>query len=270
MTKLIDYGLEGKKAIVTGGSSGIGEAVVRSLLDVGMRVAIFDLSGPDDSVFRSEDKDNILFVKCDVRKSESVKGAINKVVQEFESIAVLVNNAGVERYGDAIDLSEDDWDLTIDTDLKGTFLVSKYAIPYMMKNGRGSIVNIGSIQSYIPTKRAIAYVSSKGGLMMLTKGIALDFAPVIRCNAVLPGSINTPLLERAAELEVGKDKDAINKKILEWGSAHLLRRVGTPQEVANVVTFLASDLSSFITGTSVLVDGGLSDYVPLSTPPKER
>lgn len=266
MIKTVDYGLEDKVAIVTGGASGIGQAISKKLHAIGMKVAVFDINVTKSANMGMHEGDRLTFIACDVSSSRQVEGAVERVISKWGTVDVLVNNAGTTRYGDVVDQSEKDWDMIIGTNLKGSFLVSKYVIPHMLKNGKGVVINMGSVQSLIPTKRAAAYVASKGGILMLTKSIALDFAPAVRSIAILPGTIHTPLVEWAAELEIGTDKGAVADKIAEWGKAHLLGRVGAPEEVANLVAFASSDLASFITGTYLLIDGGLSNQVSISTP----
>lgn len=265
----IDSGLnlKDKVVILTGGISGIGRAIAIKLSSVGMKVAILDINAnaafADNEIKESE---KLKLIKCDVSNSEQVREAVKKVVSFWGTIDVLVNNAGITRYGNAVDLPEKDWNLIIDTNLKGAFLMCKHVIPHMLEKGKGVVINMGSVQSLVPTRRAVAYVASKGGILMLTKSIALDFAPVVRSVAILPGTIHTPLVEWAAIAEVGENPQAVKEKIEEWGRSHLLGRIGKPEEVADTVAFLASDLASFITGTSILIDGGLSDQVSISTP----
>lgn len=163
-------------------------------------------------------------------------------------------------------MSMGEWRRIIDVNLFGYYYASKFAIPYMIRSRDPSIVNISSVQASIITKNASAYVTSKHAVIGLTKSIALDYAPLLRCNAVCPATIDTPLVRKAAELEVGSDPMRIEKKISEWGHEHPMQRIGKPQEVASAVAFLASREASFITGTCLYVDGGLSIRAPISTP----
>jgi NAD(P)-dependent dehydrogenase (short-subunit alcohol dehydrogenase family) len=196
-----------------------------------------------------------IFIKTDLRNQADIEGMVKETVRVFGGVDVLHNNAGVIRYGTVAELTVEDWDFILSVNLRGSFLTCKYVIPEMRKRGGGTIINTASAQAFASQKNVGAYSASKGGIVSLTQSIALDHAREnIRCNCIAPGSIATPMLEDAANIFVPHDPgQAIN----EWGNQHPLGRVGTPQEVANLVLFLASEDSSFCTGGCYRVDGGL-------------
>lgn len=251
----MDLGLKGKVIVVTGGSQGIGKGIVEALQAEGSIVINFDVREP---TYRVE------FLRVDVSKSQEVKGGIEQVIAKYNRIDAVVNNAGIESYGSVDETSEEEWDRIMNVNVKGPFLTSKYSIPYMLKQGKGVIVNIASIQSFATQRRVAAYTTSKHALLGLTRSIAVDYAPTIRAVAICPGSIRTPLLEWAAEQEVGKER--IEEKIREWGEIYPMKRVGEPLEVGYLTAFLISDLASFINGACVTIDGGLTALIPVSTP----
>ncbi len=252
--------LKGKVALVTGGTSGIGEAIVGRFLREGCKVISLSIDEPHEA------DGNVMYLNGDVSRLNEVKSAVSKVISIYGSIDILVNNAGIEEYASLDITDEAMWDRIIDVNVKGAFNTSKEVIKSMLKNNAGNIINISSVQANIITRNAAAYVTSKHAMIGLTKSIALDYAPVIRCNAILPATIDTPLVDKAAMLEVGNDHEKIIRKKNEWGNEHPLQRIGKPEEVASAAAFLASQESSFITGTALMVDGGLSIKAPISTP----
>ncbi|ARM74665.1 SDR family oxidoreductase [Acidianus manzaensis] len=253
----MDLNLKDKIGIITGASKGIGEGIAKVLMKEGVKVVNFDIIKPAYEVD---------FFKVDISKKEEVLNGINYVIQKYNKIDILVNNAGIESYGSINEVSEEEWDKIINVNVKGPFLLSKYSIPYMLKQKKGVIINIASIQSLATQKRVAAYTTSKHALLGLTRSIAVDFAPFIRSIAICPGSIRTPLLEWAAEQEVGKDK--IEDKIKEWAEVYPLKRIGSPEDIGYLTAFLSSDLASFITGVCVVIDGGLTSLIPISSPEK--
>lgn len=254
----MDLGLNNKVVVVTGASRGIGEGIAKAFLREGARVINFDI--------RQQEYQGADYYRVDVSRKDDVIAGVNYVISKYGRIDVLVNNAGIEKYGSVDETSEEDWDRIMTVNVKGPFLLSKYFIPYMLKQGKGVIINIASNQALQVQKRVAAYATSKHALLGLTRSIAVDYAPIIRAIAVCPGPIRTPLLEWAAEQEVGKER--IEEKIWEWGNVVPMKRIGTIEEVGNLVVFLASDLASFITGVCILIEGGLSAMLPISTPPK--
>ncbi|TRM97416.1 aldose dehydrogenase [Sulfolobus sp. E1] len=253
----MDLNIKNKVVIVTGGSQGIGKRIVNVLMNEGVNVIIFD---------KKEPSMNVEYISTDVSKKEEVIKGIDYIITKYGRIDAIVNNAGIEIYGSVHETSEEDWDKIINVNVKGPFLMSKYSIPYMLKQGKGVIVNVASIQAFATQRRVAAYTTSKHALLGLTRSIAVDYAPIIRAVAICPGSIRTPLLEWAAEEEVGKEH--IEEKIREWGEAYPMRRVGEPEEIGYLTAFLISDLASFINGVCVTIDGGLTALIPLSSPKK--
>ena len=245
----------GKVAIVTGGAMGIGEATARKLADLGASVAILDVdrdAGPKSAAAIAKDGQTCEFFPCNVSVGAEVSQAVNAVVTKYKSVDIVVSNAGIQLYGDAVTTSEEDWDRLMGINLKGCFLIAKYAAPHMIKRG-GAIVIVGSVQSMTAISNSIAYVASKHGLLGLTRAMSLDYAHKgIRVNCVCPGTIDTPMLRWAAGLS-----DDPEKVIQTCNRMHPLGRIGKPEEVADAVAYLASPMASFITGAALLVDGGM-------------
>ena len=247
---------QNKLIAVTGGASGIGRAAARMFAEHGGAVAILDRdanagSAAAEEIRRSGGKAE--FFAADLGVRAQVETVVNNAASALGGIDVLVNNAGIQRYGTAVSTSEEGWDEVLDANLKSAFLVSKYAIPHIIRRGGGSIVITGSVQSVAAQRNSVAYVVSKHGLLGLTRSMALDFAAEkIRVNCVCPGAIDTPLLRWAASLDANPEHvlDTCNR-------IHLLGRMGQPEEVARVIVFLGSDDASFVTGSAVMVDGGL-------------
>jgi NAD(P)-dependent dehydrogenase (short-subunit alcohol dehydrogenase family) len=248
----------GKVVIVTGAAMGIGRGCALAFAREGGSVVIGDINeeGRNETVRQiTEAGGAATSVHCDVRNASDVQNLIATAVSQYGGVDVLYNGAGVVRYGTVEELTEDDWDFQIDINLKGSFFTCKHAIPEMRKRGSGSIINTASVQAFASQKTVAAYAASKGGIVSFTTTVALDHAHEnIRCNCIAPGSIRTPMLEDAANTFGAADPEGA---ITEWGRLHPLGRVGTVDEVANLVLFLGSDESSFCTGGCYRVDGGL-------------
>ena len=249
--------LSGKVAIVTGGATGIGFGSARALVDAGASVVLF---GPDaaalDTAVAKLGADRAAAVTGDVRFSADVERLVGATLERFGGIDIIVNSAAVQPYGTVETMSEAEWDRTLAINLKGTYLTAHHAIPHMRKRGGGAIVNIASVQGIACQTNVAAYVASKGGLLALTRAMALDHAKDgIRVNAVCPGSIDTPMLRFAASENL--DGNTEDEVIASWGAAHPIGRVGLPEDVGNMVAFLASSRAAFCTGGEYKVDGGL-------------
>lgn len=248
--------MQDKIAVVTGGATGIGAATAQKLCELGAAVAILDRN-----VEAAHITVNALinaghtasFHRCDVAVEVDVKNAMDAVIQRYGTLNVLVSNAGIQRYGDVTNTSSEIWDETLDVHVKGCFYATKYAIPAMLASGSGAIVIVASVQSFTAVTNSAAYIAAKHALLGITRSIALDFASRnIRANCVCPGAIDTPMLRWSA------DRSASPEQLIQTlGKMHPLGRIGRPEEVANAIAFLASDWASFITGTTLVVDGGL-------------
>lgn len=235
-----------KTVVITGGSRGIGEACVRAFQRDGANVVILDLSQP------ALNDDGILYLECNVSVSAAVESAMKTVYEKFGSIHYLVNNAGIQRYGSVTNTSEEDWDLVMNVNLKSYYLCARFAIPFMQKSGGGVVINISSVQAFVTQQNVSAYATAKTAILGLTRSIAIDYAPAIRCITVCPGTVDTPMLR--SSLALSADPGAVMKECVDM---HLLERIGKPDEVAATVKFLCSDAAAFITGESIRVDGGL-------------
>jgi len=244
--------LEGKRALITGGTSGIGAATAELFVQHGARVAIV---GRDHQRGQALQRSlNVDFVACDVTQAAAVSAMVQQVVQRLGSIDVLFNNAGIINFGSVVDAEIDEWDALMATNVRGVFLVSRAVLPHMIAARRGSIVNMGSNLGLVGTRGAAAYAASKGAIVQLTRAMALDHAgDGIRVNCVCPGTIETPLVARQ---RLGRTEEQERQAVERIKQRFPLGRIGEPGEVASVVAFLASDLASFITGAMYSIDGG--------------
>jgi NAD(P)-dependent dehydrogenase (short-subunit alcohol dehydrogenase family) len=260
--------LEGKVAVVAGGSLGMGRATARRLAEEGAAVV---LCGHDDASVEdalAELRGAGLEVdgrRADVTSSAEVEELVRAAVGRYGGVDILVNSAGIQRYGNVVDTPEEVWDEVLAVNLKGMFLTAKHCVPEMRRRGGGAIVNIASVQAFATQTGVAAYSASKGGVVALTKAMAVDHAADnIRCNAVCPGSVDTPMLRWAADLFKGDS--SVDETIRGWGRSHPLGRVARAEEVAEVIAFLASDRASFVTGSELRVDGGLLAQIAVVLP----
>lgn len=246
--------LDGRTAIVTGGASGIGRGIAFKLADNGANVVIADVDpepnqGGTPTHEKIQEHGEAIFVETDVSQEESVKELVYQAAERFDSIDVLVNNAGIHMTGSILDASEDEWDATIDVNLKGTFLCSKHVVHHMQQKGiEGDIVNIGSIAGLVGYGDNAAYCASKGGVVELTREMALDYgSDGVNVNAVDPGVIKTAMTQDMIE-----DPDV--KQFIDANT--IAPRLGEPEDIAEAVAFLASGSSDFVMGENLVVDGG--------------
>lgn len=250
---------EGKAAVVTGAATGIGRATALAFAREGASVALVDVNAEAMNETAREIASaggSGLTVLADVSRGEDARRIAAETVAEFGRIDYLVASAGIQTYGTVLDTDEDTWDRTLAVNLKGVYLAAKYCIPEMSKGGGGAIVNVASVQGLQSQPNVAAYAASKGGLIAMTRTMALDHAAEgIRVNSLCPGSINTPMLRFAADTYSPDDPQSA---IEDWGKLHALGRVGRPEEMAQVALFLVSDAASFMTGATVVADGGLT------------
>ena len=247
--------LQNKVALITGGTSGIGEATALLFASQGASVAI---TGRNETrghavtyqILQSGGK--AIFIRTDVRKAAECRRAVEETLSSFGKLDILFNNAGVFYPQTTLACSEEDWDLQIDVNLKGTFLMSKFALPAMIQQRSGVIINNSSGWGIVGGDKAVAYCASKGGVVLLTKAMAIDHGRQgIRVNCVCPGDVDTPMLPEDARMRGLKWED-----YLAGCANRPLGRIGTVDEIAKAVLFLACDDSSFMTGAALVVDGG--------------
>jgi dihydroanticapsin dehydrogenase len=246
--------LRDKVAVVTGAASGIGEATAELFAEEGAAVIVLDVDQAGDAVSRriGERWGRTLFVRADIAVEEQVRGAMTQVEKIFGRVDVLVNNAAAFVFK-GVEATPDEWRRSLDVNVVGTALCTRYATELMKKAGGGAIVNLGSISSFVAQPGFLTYSATKAALVNMTRCMALDLAPLrIRVNCVCPGTIRTAATDRHMA-HVGMSEEEF---VAENAPLHLLGRVGAPREVAYAILFLASDEASFITGTSLLVDGG--------------
>ncbi len=243
-----------KTIVITGGSMGIGAASALGFIEEGANIILLDIKEPPKEML-SKFGSSINFIQCDVSKNRDVQSAFEHIKNKWNYVDVLVNNAGIQTYGTATTTTEEVWDRTMNVNLKAMFLCAKYCIPLMLQQHAPVIVNISSVQGIVCHKNVFAYATSKAAIAGLTRSIAIDYAPTLRCVAISPGAVNTPMLQH--DLAKLADKDLQALAIRETEGIHLLNRIASPEEIANFIIFLASEKASFATGQTYRLDGGI-------------
>lgn len=250
--------LKDKVALITGAGSGIGRATAILFAQEGARISVVDYNpqGGMETVQSITDKGgNAIFIQADVSKGEDARRMVETTIKTWGQLDILFNNAGTTAIGNVETLTEEEWDRVIGVNLRGVFLGSKYAIPYMRKQGGGCIIHTSSVNGLRPYGNRDAYSASKGAIISLTKGMALSFVKDrIRVNCLCPGTVETPFINIV-----------VNNLYSDPQTAHQALRVrqpmgrmGTPEEIAYAALYLASEEAAFITGTALVIDGGMS------------
>ena len=265
---MIERDFAGKVAVVTGGSLGMGKASARRLAQGAAAVVICGRRPDVVDRAMAELRDEGLEVAgmaADVGRAADVHRVVDFAVATYGGVDVLVNSAGIQRYGTVVDTDETTWDEVFATNVKAMFLAAKYAIPEMRRRGGGVIVNVSSVQAFASQTGVAAYAASKGAINALTRAMALDHAKEnIRVVAVCPGSVDTPMLKWAADL--WKGDSTVEETLASWGTMHPIGRVGTAEEVAELIAFLAGPRAGFITGSEHKIDGGLLAAIAVRLP----
>ena len=247
--------LTGKRALIAGGASGIGRATALLFAREGAAISVVDL---DELGGRAAGKEidhegsRAIFVPCDVTQAGDCQRAVEQTVRDLGGLDVLVNSAGIIRRANVLETTEAEWDQVMAVNVKSVFLLSKYAIPVMAEAGGGVIINVASGWGLVGGPRAAAYCASKGAVVQLTKSMALDHGRQnIRVNCICPGDTDTPMLRDEAR-QLGEPME----QFLAEAAERPLGRIGRPEDIAEAALYLASDASSFVTGTALVVDGG--------------
>lgn len=247
--------LSGKRAIVTGGASGIGRAAAVLFARQGAQVCVADIRADLGQAVVDEitaEGGQAIFVRCDVTRAQDCREVLRQVGRQFGGVDILFNSAGVIHRASVVDTSEDDWDHVMAVNVKSMFLFGKYAVPLMVESGGGSIIHVSSGWGLVGGRKAAAYCASKGAVVLLTKAMALDHGGQnIRVNCICPGDTDTPLLREEAR-QLGQDPEEFTAEAAD----RPLQRIGQPEDIAQAALYLASDASAYVTGTTLVVDGG--------------
>jgi NAD(P)-dependent dehydrogenase (short-subunit alcohol dehydrogenase family) len=247
--------LAGRRALITGAASGIGRATALLFAHEGAAVAVADLeeSGGHSTVDAIVGNGGqAIFVHCNVAQASDCQRAVQKAVEAFGGLDILFNNAGIIRRATVLDTTEEEWDHVMAVNVKAIFMLSKYAVPHLTQAGGGVIINTASGWGLVGGRRAVSYCASKGAVVNMTRAMALDHgAQNIRVNCICPGDTDTPMLRVEAQQLQVPDED-----FLAAAADRPLRRIGRPEDIAQAALYLASDASSFVTGTTLVVDGG--------------
>lgn len=246
-----------KAALITGGAKGIGLAAAKKFLAEGIKVILVDNDEEEGKAVAVRLGENCFFAACDVSKSDPVRKSVEAGAEKFGGIDYLINNAGIIKYANAVTCTESDWDEVMNVNLKSAYLCAKHVLPVMLRRKSGVIINVASAQSFISSANMVHYTAAKSALLGLTRSIAIDFAPYVRAIAVCPGTVDTPMARNAWSM--ADDPKAIRQESIDM---HLLKRLGKPEEIAELIFFLCSEKAAFITGQAIRIDGGLGINVP--------
>lgn len=245
----------------------MGLGIARGLVSLGAKVFVCtnEQDSLEEALVSIGPDSSVSGTVADVSISADMRRLVSETVARFGGVDVLVNSAGIQRYGTVVDTSEQTWDEVFEVNIKGVFLASKFTVPEMVKRGGGSIVNIASVQAYASQTNVAAYTASKGAIVALTRAMALDHAgDKIRVNVICPAAVDTPMLRWAANLwKGGKSAD---ETLAAWGGAHPCGRIGTVEEIAALAAFLAGDECRFMTGADLKVDGGVLSKLGIILP----
>ena len=247
--------LSGKRALITGGASGIGRATARLFAREGAAVCIADIDsaagqGVADEIMQEVGR--AIFVRCDVTSAVDCQRTVQLTVANLGGIDILFNNAGIIRRASVVDTSEEEWDRVMAVNVKSIFLLGKYAIPHMINAGGGAVVNVSSGWGLVGGRDAASYCASKGAVVQLTRAMALDHGDDnIRVNCICPGDTVTHMLRNEAQ-QLGEAED----EFLAEAADRPLKRIGKPEDIAQAALYLVSDSAAFVTGTTLVVDGG--------------
>lgn len=247
--------LEGRVAMVTGGASGIGRGIALRLTEMGCAVAVLDKNEQGAGATAnsiSQERGRALALACDVTSRQDCRRATEQTIAAFGQVDILCNNAGIVVRKDVLALEEDEWDAVLEVTLKGVYLLSHEVVPHMIRRGRGAVINTGSGWSLKGGPKAAAYCAAKAGVLNLTRAMAIDYGKNnVRVNCVCPGDVETPMLAGECQ-QLGAERE----EFMREAASRPLGRVGTPEDVADAVLFLASDMARWITGACLVVDGG--------------
>lgn len=253
--------LQDKVAFITGAGRGIGRAIARKMTAEGAAVAIAEVDAASGNKVAEEltaAGHHALFVHTDVTSESSIKQAVEQTVAHFGKLNLLVNNAGITFRYTATTMDEAQWNTAMDVDVKGVWLCCKYALPHMIEAGSGSIVNLSSVHGRVTAPKHFPYGAAKAAVLGLTRNLALDYgAQNIRVNAICPGWVRSEAVQQWIDSQ--PDPRAYEDRILSFQP---LGRIGTPEEIANLVAFIASDEASYMTGAELVIDGGLTIQYP--------
>ncbi|MCS7026725.1 MAG: SDR family oxidoreductase [Bryobacteraceae bacterium] len=241
------FRLEGKTACVTGGASGIGEAICRAFAAAGATVCIADLNAPAAERLAAE-LPQARAVVCDITQPDSVARAISTLSR----LDILVNNAGIGLVGSIEETSQEDFERLFRVNVEGTFLMTKAALPLLLAS-RGSIINIGSVAGLVGVKRRYAYCATKGAVVAMTRQLAVEYATELRVNCICPGTVDTPFVEAYLEKYHKHEKEAVRAQL---NARQPMGRLGKAEEIAALALYLASDQAAFMTGSIIAIDGG--------------
>ncbi len=249
-------------AFITGGAQGIGAATVKKFIATDIKVAFMDYDTEAGLALQQQyQPEQILFIPGNVQKVTEIETAVKKTIKHFGSLDIVVANAGIFLHKSLLEMTEAEWDRIIDINLKGAIFTIRAALPHLIQNGSGAIVIVASDQCFIAKQNCPAYAASKAALGQITKNLAVDYATDgIRVNAVCPGAIDTPMMRQIIKDWAAADNCPEQEVLQRISNDYLPKRIGKPDEVAELIYFLASEKASFITGSLYPIDGGITAH----------